>query len=227
VKLLRVLQERCFERVGSNKTIQADVRIVAATHRNLEQAVAEGKFREDLFYRLNVFPIEMPPLRSRIEDLPVLINELVLRVEHERGETLRLAHATVNALAHYHWPGNVRELANLIERLSILYPSGVVDLDDLPEKFRGGSGEMPAFDDILDLPDVNYANRGGSSERLPAEGIDLKEQVAQYEINLIRQALEEAEGVVAHAAKLLGMRRTTLVEKLRKYGIQKDEASTN
>ena len=86
---------------------------------------------------------------------------------------------------------------------------------------------MPAFDDILDLPDVNYANRGGSSERLPAEGIDLKEQVAQYEINLIRQALEEAEGVVAHAAKLLGMRRTTLVEKLRKYGIQKDEASTN
>lgn len=223
VKLLRVLQERCFERVGSNKTIHVDVRILAATHRDLEQAVDEGKFREDLFYRLNVFPIEMPPLRDRIEDLPVLINDLVLRVEHERGETLRMTRDAINMLAHYQWPGNVRELANLIERLSILYPSGVVDADDLPEKFRGGSGEMPAYDDILE----DYSAQMTHAERLPAEGIDLKEQVAQYEVNLIRQALEEADGVVAHAAKRLGMRRTTLVEKLRKYGIQKDEASIN
>ncbi len=227
VKLLRVLQERCFERVGSNKTIRADVRIVAATHRDLEQAVEEGNFREDLFYRLNVFPIEMPPLRDRIEDLPVLINDLVLRMEHERGETLRLARAAINALAHYRWPGNVRELANLIERLSILYPSGVVDVDELPEKFRGGKGEMPVYDDILELPAADYKESPASGQRLPVEGIDLKEQVAQYEINLIRQALDEAEGVVAHAAKRLGMRRTTLVEKLRKYGIQKDEASIN
>ena len=153
VKLLRVLQERCFERVGSNKTIQADVRIVAATHRNLEEAAQAGEFREDLYYRLNVFPIEMPPLRDRIEDLPVLVNDLVLRVEHERGETLRLTRNAMRVLAQYPWPGNVRELANLIERLSILYPSGVVDVDDLPEQFRGGSGAMHAFDDEFWSPD--------------------------------------------------------------------------
>ena len=154
VRLLRVLQERCFERVGSNKTVQADVRIVAATHRNLEEAAQAGEFREDLFYRLNVFPIEMPPLRERIEDLPVLINDLVLRVEHERGETLRLTRNAMKVLAQYPWPGNVRELANLIERLSILYPSGVVDTDDLPAKFCGGTGEMPDFGDELDMPHV-------------------------------------------------------------------------
>ncbi|GAB4356771.1 MAG: sigma-54 dependent transcriptional regulator [Gammaproteobacteria bacterium] len=227
VKLLRVLQERCFERVGSNKTIQADVRIVAATHRNLEEAAQAGEFREDLFYRLNVFPIEMPPLRERIEDLPVLINDLVRRIEHERGETLRLTRGAMKVLAQYPWPGNVRELANLVERLSILYPSGVVDADDLPEKFRGGTGEMPQFEEDFEASVPEYTGHLTVQARLPAEGIDLKEQVAQYEINLIRQALDESDGVVAHAAKRLNMRRTTLVEKLRKYGIQRDETSIN
>ncbi len=227
VKLLRVLQERCFERVGSNKTIQADVRIVAATHRNLEEAAQAGDFREDLYYRLNVFPIEMPPLRDRIEDLPVLVNDLVLRVEHERGETLRLTRGAMNVLGQYPWPGNVRELANLVERLSILYPSGVVDVNDLPEKFRGGSGEMPDFGDEVEIPNREYTAPVAMETRFPAEGIDLKEQVAQYEVNLIRQALDESDGVVAHAAKRLNMRRTTLVEKLRKYGIHREETSIN
>jgi len=227
VKLLRVLQEHCFERVGSNKTIQADVRIVAATHRNLEEAAQAGDFREDLYYRLNVFPIEMPPLRDRIEDLPVLVNDLVLRVEHERGETLRLTRSAMNVLGQYPWPGNVRELANLVERLSILYPSGVVDVNDLPEKFRGGSGEMPDFGDEMEIPNREYTAPIAMEARFPADGIDLKEQVAQYEVNLIRRALEESDGVVAHAAKRLNMRRTTLVEKLRKYGIHREETSIN
>ncbi len=136
VKLLRVLQERTFERVGSNKTIRCDVRIIAATHRNLEQAIEDGKFREDLFYRLNVFPIEMPPLRERVEDIPVLVADLISRIEHEKRGSIRLTPAAITALTHYGWPGNVRELANLMERLAILYPYGCGG--------RGGSaGEVP------------------------------------------------------------------------------------
>ncbi len=136
VKLLRVLQERSFERVGSNKTIKCNVRIIAATHRNLEKAITEDLFREDLFYRLNVFPIELAPLRERIEDIPLLTTDLISRIENEKRGSVRLTPAAVTALSHYGWPGNVRELANLIERLTILYPYGVVDVKDLPEKFR-------------------------------------------------------------------------------------------
>ncbi len=228
VKLLRVLQERCFERVGSNKTVQADVRIVAATHRDLEVEVNEERFREDLYYRLNVFPIEMPPLRARRGDLPLLINDLVLRIEHERGESLRLTRKAVQILSQYPWPGNVRELANLIERLSILFPAGVVDVQELPEKYRGGVGEMPELGEEPEAAPVAFGDWVQTGARLPAEGIDLKEAVAQYEVGLIQQALDETNGVVAHAAKRLNMRRTTLVEKLRKYGLQRsDEATTS
>ncbi|WP_162232374.1 sigma-54-dependent transcriptional regulator [Methylogaea oryzae] len=122
VKLLRVLQERSFERVGSNKTIQCDVRVVAATHRNLEDEIRQNRFREDLFYRLNVFPIEIPPLRERVEDLPLLVDELVRRIENERRGSVRFTPAAMGVLQQHHWPGNVRELANLVERLAILYP---------------------------------------------------------------------------------------------------------
>ncbi|MFO7603997.1 MAG: sigma-54 dependent transcriptional regulator, partial [Gammaproteobacteria bacterium] len=117
VKLLRVIQERIFERVGSNKSNKTNVRIIAATHRDLEEEIAEGRFREDLYYRLNVFPIEMPPLRERVEDLPLLINELVTRLEHEQRGSVRLTPMATAALCQYPWPGNVRELSNLIERL--------------------------------------------------------------------------------------------------------------
>jgi sigma-54 specific flagellar transcriptional regulator A len=222
VKLLRVLQERVFERVGSNRSIRCDVRIIAATHRNLEEAIEEGKFREDLFYRLNVFPIEMPPLRDRREDVPLLIEELLRRYAHEKRIQLKLSYAAVETLSAYPWAGNVRELANLIERLAILNPNGVVDVHDLPEKFRAhvasaapkpasaeatGNGDMPVHP--LSLP------------RLPREGLDLKEHLSHLEITLIKQALEEAGGVVAHAAERLRLRRTTLVEKLRKYGLSR------
>jgi sigma-54 specific flagellar transcriptional regulator A len=230
VKLLRVLQERTFERVGSNRTMHCDVRIIAATHRHLEEMIKQGKFREDLYYRLNVFPIDMPPLRERVEDIPILVNDLIHRIEHEKRGSVRLTPGAVTALQHYAWPGNVRELANLIERLAILYPYGVVDVGDLPEKFRAG---VPVTEQVLaaaELPEVTVP--GGEPEtvaqmpRLPNTGIDLKAHLAHLELNLIRQALDESNGVVAHAAKRLKMRRTTLVEKLRKYGLQRGQELT-
>ncbi len=229
VKLLRVLQERVFERVGSNRSIQADVRIVAATHRNLEALIGEGKFREDLYFRLNVFPIEMPPLRERVEDIPLLVNELIARIEHERRGSVRLAPAAVMALCQYPWPGNVRELANLIERLAILHPFEVVDVQDLPEKFRrqlGGTEPPAAAAPVAEALTAAPPAPALQPPRLPREGIDLREHLASMEVALIRQALEEANGVVAHAAKLLRMRRTTLVEKLRKYGLQRQADAT-
>ena len=226
VKLLRVLQERVFERVGSNKPIKADVRIIAATHRNLEEAIAEGNFREDLFYRLNVFPIEMPPLRERAEDIPLLVNELIQRIEHEKRGSVRLTPASVVSLCQYNWPGNVRELANLIERLAILYPFGVVDSGDLPEKFLAdaeGNSDHPVFTDemLATTPPVHYDLE--DEPRLPRDGLDLKEHLSNLEVGFIKQALDDANGVVARAAKRLGMRRTTLVEKLRKYGLSRSE----
>ncbi len=228
VKLLRVLQERTFERVGSNKSIQTDVRIIAATHRNLEEAIMHGKFREDLYYRLNVFPIEMPPLRKRTEDIPLLINELIARIEHEKRGSVRLTSAAVMSLCAYTWPGNVRELANLIERLAILHPFGIVDAHDLPEKFQTGArvSDGPAQVQATHVTIPASLPVSPLDPRLPSEGMDLREHLSNLEITFIRQALDDADGVVAHAAKRLGMRRTTLVEKLRKYGLHRgDELS--
>jgi sigma-54 specific flagellar transcriptional regulator A len=245
VKLLRVLQERSFERVGSNKTIHCDVRIVAATHRNLEEEILQNRFREDLFYRLNVFPIEMPALRERVEDIPLLVDELVWRIESDRRSggdrrsgsrrsedsrsasdrrgAKRLTPAALAVLQKHHWPGNVRELANLVERLGILYPGSVVDVADLPDKFQKYVvGGLPPDDAGLPVSwreDVE-APPSWDVTRLPEDGLDLKEHIGQIECLLIQQALEECDGVVAHAANLLRMRRTTLVEKLRKHGLR-------
>jgi sigma-54 dependent transcriptional regulator, flagellar regulatory protein len=222
VKLLRVLQERTFERVGSNRSIQCDVRIIAATHRDLEAAIDEGRFREDLYYRLNVFPIEVPPLRHRRGDLPLLISELTNRMEGEGRGSVRLGHSAMRALATYEWPGNVRELANLIERLAIMYPGETVEVSGLPAKFRReGDEELAELADEV-MGEVVL----GSEASLPRDGIDLKEYLNELEMGLIRRALDEADGVVAHAAKLLGMRRTTLVEKMRKFGISRPEDAT-
>lgn len=244
VKLLRVLQERTFERVGSNKTQVANVRVIAATHRNLEQYVSDGLFREDLFYRLNVFPIEMPSLRERPEDIPLLIHELIKRIEHESRGSIRLTATAIASLCRYHWPGNVRELANVVERLVILYPYGTVDFDDLPDKYRLEGEDLPESihaviyaQPQLSKPRTVHATESNAPSfievgngaalqlaepELPEEGIDLKEHLANLEYFLIKQALEEAVGVVAHAANRLKMRRTTLVEKMRKYGIQRE-----
>ena len=230
VKLLRVLQERVFERVGSNRSVPADVRIVAATHRVLEDQIAKGLFREDLYYRLNVFPIQMPPLRDRIEDLPLLLEEIVARLEHERGTSVRLTPAAVIALCQSRWPGNVRELANLVERLAILHPFGSVDLADLPENYRG---KVASDDEAEKLPAIHPAleslsgSDGSAMPRLPREGLDLKQHLADMEMHLIRQALEASDGVVSQAAKLLRLGRTTLVEKLRKYGLMRSDLPTD
>jgi sigma-54 specific flagellar transcriptional regulator A len=272
VKLLRVLQERSFERVGSNRTIRCNVRIIAATHRDLDAAIGAGRFREDLYYRLNVFPVQMPPLRERLEDLPVLIEHLVQRQGQIAGRHIRLDKEAMNCLARNPWPGNVRELANLLERLAILFPEQTVTAGDLPERYRStgaagwfGSGvriaptAAPAlFDELLeageaassDMVRVDPARLGPASLdtaapisdqvesrvvdaaaddadlaaatelagfELPRGGMDLKDHLSAIEIGLIRKALEEADGTVAEAARLLRMRRTTLVEKLRKY----------
>jgi len=221
VKLLRVLQEKNFTRVGSNKQIDSNVRIVAATHRNLEQAIEKGSFREDLFYRLNVFPIDMPPLRERIEDIPLLVNELIKRLEHENRGSVRLTQGALVSLCQYQWPGNVRELANLIERLVIMYPYGVVDSYDLPDKFQFDSDELSE----KRIPVESMVTFDPyEPPRLPREGINLKEHLSDLEYKLIKQALDDADGVVAHAANRLKLRRTTLVEKLRKYDLQRSDS---
>jgi sigma-54 specific flagellar transcriptional regulator A len=224
VKLLRVLQERTFERVGSNKSITSNVRIIAATHRDIEAAIVEGKFREDLYYRLNVFPIEMPALRERIQDINYLGNDLVQRMANEGRGSVRLSDAAMAMMRRYDWPGNVRELANVLERLAILHPNGVVDVNDLPRKILDEAGVAPPEPEAVgeEIPPPDQFEM-----RLQEESLDLKKHLGELEVTLIRQALDEADGVVAHAAKLLKMRRTTLVEKMRKYGIGRSEDATD
>ena len=230
VKLLRVLQERTFERVGSNKSQQADVRIIAATHKDLEQMIADNTFREDLYYRLNVFPIEMAPLRERVEDIPVLINELILRMEHEKRGSIRFNSAAIMSLCRHDWPGNVRELANLVERMAIMYPYGVIGVSELPKKFRHIDDEEEQFTASIREELEERAAIGGALQpvmtataTLPPEGLDLKEYLGNLEQGLIQQALDEAGSVVARAAERLRIRRTTLVEKMRKYGMSRRE----
>ncbi len=228
VKLLRVLQERTYERVGSNKTQTVDVRIIAATHKNLEQMIAAGTFREDLYYRLNVFPIDMAPLRERAEDIPLLINELIARMEHEKRGSIRFNSAAIMSLCRHEWPGNVRELANLVERMAIMHPSGVIGVAELPLKFRYVEDEAdPMVESLREELQEREAMAGigtvevSSSALLPSEGLDLKDYLANLEKSFIQQALDDAGGVVARAAERLRIRRTTLVEKMRKYGMSR------
>lgn len=264
VKLLRVLQERVFERVGNHQPIRCDVRIIAATHRNLEECIAKGQFRGDLFYRLNVFPIEMPSLRERCDDLPTLIDEFIVQNQEAGRARLQLKDQTLRALLDYGWPGNVRELGNLIERLSVIHGSEPVDVFDLPPRYRAGYLTDDAVEALLadmalaqplDLPesddseadqvvttesiipqpreatdaDLSPQDHDPSSTELPIvslpdDGIDLKEFLLDLETQFIKEALERADGVVSKAARLLGLRRTTLVEKMRRFGMMEAEA---
>ncbi|WP_349342893.1 sigma-54 dependent transcriptional regulator [Marinobacter sp. MMG032] len=226
VKILRVLQERTFERVGSNRTQSADVRVIAATHKHLEDMIESGDFREDLYYRLNVFPIEMPALRDRVEDIPLLINELISRMEKEKRGSLRMNSAAIMSLCRHDWPGNVRELANLVERLSIMHPYGVIGVQELPKKFR----YVDDYDENRPVEDTGMPSGIpglvglDAPALLPVNGIDLKDYLSNLEKQLIQQALDEAGGVVARAAEKLRIRRTTLVEKVRKYGLREEES---
>jgi len=248
VKLLRVLQERTFERVGGSKSLKADVRIIAATHQNLEDMIKTGEFREDLYYRLNVFPIETPALRERKEDIPLLLKELLTRFEHDQGRTVRFTEKAIESLMEHSWDGNVRELSNLIERMLIMYGDQIVDVAELPHKYQHIDAEeyTPEYPEELQEQDainelfagfdyddedtdeqasddlaIECNNSISNVSTLPNEGLNLKEHLAELEISLISQSLTKHSYVVARAAETLGMRRTTLVEKMRKYDLQK------
>jgi len=247
VKLLRVLQERIYERVGSNASSECDVRIIAATHRNLEESIVRGSFRGDLFYRLNVFPIEMPTLASRIGDLPALIADFTAHAASRGRPRLQLLPETLGALSNYPWPGNIRELSNLIERLAILCPERPVGIGDLPARYRPAdwtapmippartaevpqllanvAGDEPETDEDEVLPSGVWNLSDESPTRLPENGVDLRAHLTHIERTLISQALERSGGTVAHAARLLSLRRTTLVEKLRKLGMASAQES--
>ena len=219
VKLLRVLQEQCFDRVGGASSIAADVRIVTATHRDLESMIEGGTFREDLYYRLNVVPIEMPPLRERREDVPLLIAELNARLRGRGLSVKGVSDDALRTLLAYDWPGNVRELANLVERCSILAPGSAIELNDLPKRIQAISqaeiGPPPAVTaDVAGMMEFDLDHL--DFERLPLKGL-----LELLETRLIRQALDKSDGVVAQAAQRLGLRRTTLVEKIRKLGIER------
>jgi sigma-54 specific flagellar transcriptional regulator A len=244
VKLLRVIQEQNYERVGGTKTLQTDVRILAATHRNLEDMIDAGTFRQDLYYRINVFPIEMPALRDRASDIPFLLNELISRLENSKRGSVRFNSAAIRALGQYSWPGNVRELANLVERMAIMHPHGVVGVHDLPRQYQPDGIELPKVideaEELVNAEPESLAVNGdsgvaevtmagdpsgllsqGSSNLLPLNGLDLKEYLGNLERSLIEQALDDSGGVVARAADRLNIRRTTLVEKMRKYEMQR------
>jgi DNA-binding NtrC family response regulator len=203
VKLLRVLQERQFERVGGTKTIKSDFRVIAATNRNLEGEVKQGTFREDLYYRLNVIPIEAPPLRVRTSDIPLLIQHFMDKFNKSKRKSVTgISPEALACLMSYEWPGNVRELENVIERMVILTASEQLTMDDLPARFRETGGFARADLDLI-----------------PGDGFTLNEVVAEFEKKLIIQALNQTSWVKNQAAKLLNVNRTTLLEKMKRYNL--------
>jgi len=206
VKMLRVLQDRTFEPVGSSKSITVDVRVVAATNQDLERAIREGRFREDLFYRLNVIPIEVPPLRERMDDIPLLVQYFLDVMHQQKGTRVdSISDEALALLCRHDWPGNVRELENLMERLSVLRGDGEIQVDDLPAAMRD-KREAPA----------------SFAPRIPEEGLDFREVVDRYETELIRQALVQTGGNKNRAAQLIGLNRTTLLEKIKKKKLEPD-----
>jgi DNA-binding NtrC family response regulator len=211
VKLLRVLQNREFEPVGASKSQKVDVRIVAATNKNLEEMVVSRDFREDLFYRLSVIPITIPPLRDRREDIPVLIHTFLNRFNADKRHAVKgFSRESLGILCNYEWPGNVRELENLVERLVILKGSGLIVPDDLPEKYLFGKVAQSVQ---IQMPGLPYDNL------LPEAGICLNSAVDAFENNLIMQALTRSGGNKKEAALLLNLKRTTLIEKLKKKNL--------
>ena len=208
VKILRALQERTFEPVGSTKSVQVNVRVIAATNIDLDKAVREGRFREDLYYRLNVIPIIIPALRERKTDIPILLNHFMIQFNKNKSKTLTgFSQDAMKCLVGYGWPGNIRELENLIERLSILKGFGSVEVADLPPKYRSTA--------------ASFAETG--SVDIPENGLDFNTAVDQFENALILKALEKTGWNKNQAALLLRLNRTTLVEKMKKKGLKSNE----
>ncbi len=205
VKLLRVLQEQKFERVGGTRTLEIDVRIIAATNRNLINAVNKGKFRQDLYYRLNVIPIKVPPLRHRRGDIQLLVDFFVKKFnKQKRKRFVGFSREAIDCLLEYSWPGNVRELENLVERVIILSDGDKIELEDIPESIKGKTGKIEPIE-----------------VRIPKDGIVFEEAVEEYEKKLILKALSETNWVKTKAAKLLNINRTTLIEKMKKKHLHK------
>lgn len=209
VKILRALQERTFEPVGSTKSVQVNVRVIAATNIDLDKAVRDGRFREDLYYRLNVIPIMIPALRERRTDIPILLNHFMIQFNKNKSKTLTgFSPDAMKCLVGYAWPGNIRELENLIERLSILKGFGSVEVVDLPNKYRSTA--------------ASFAETG--SVDIPVNGLDFNTAVDQFENALILKALEKTGWNKNQAALLLRLNRTTLVEKMKKKGLKSIES---
>ena len=215
VKLLRAVQEREFERVGGTKTIKIDVRILAATNRELEKAVSDGAFREDLYYRLNVIPLHIPPLRERADDIMLLFEHFMgVFCKKRKRAPLTILPEVRGILARYRWPGNVRELENVVERMVILNDSGVLGLKDLPERIYGFKSDGDAS-----APATAHSSGLSIPDPWTESGVNLNAVLGDLERTLILQALERAGGVKNKAAMLLGLNRTTLLEKIKKMGL--------
>ncbi len=238
VKLLRAIQEREFERIGGTKSIQVNVRILAATNIDLEEAVLEKRFRKDLFYRLNVIPLNLPSLKDRKEDIPLLIAYFLERFNQKKQTAITgISNEAMAILMAYPWPGNIRELENIVERVVVLKGEGSVLPEDLPEKItETHKGAIAPFREEL-LAGATFPEGVApqtesrdvfqcvstpmeTSFEIPDEGISLPQLVEDFENRMIKQALEKANGVKSRAAALLGLNRTTLVEKLKRRGIE-------
>ena len=208
VKLLRVLQEQKFERVGGTRTLEIDVRIIAATNKNLINAVNRGSFRQDLYYRLNVIPIRVPPLRHRKSDIPLLIDFFFKRIDPRKRNGINgFSSKAEDALVAYDWPGNVRELENMVERMSILASGDKIELEDVPDSIKGKGAKIESIEVTI-----------------PKDGIVFDQAVEEYERKLILEALNETNWVKTKAAKLLNINRTTLIEKMKKKKLAKPAA---
>lgn len=209
-KILRILQEQRFERVGGRKTINVNVRVIAATNKDLFQEIKEGNFREDLYYRLKVFPLEVPPLRERAEDIPMLIGEFITRLNKQHGfKPLNFTDQALKVLTHYSWPGNVRELKNFVERMLIMFSGKEVGPDKLPPEITDGPRVENIAQEQLPLP-------------LPEGEVDFKQARADFEAQFLETKLREYKGNVSKLAEAVGLERSSLYRKLKAYNIQVD-----
>lgn len=257
VKLLRVLQERTVDPVGASNSVSIDVRVVAATHKNIETLIEQGKFREDLFYRLNVMPLEVKALAERKEDIPILFDFFALQHNKKGNQPIRLHTSSMRMFCDYDWPGNVRELSNLVARYTALFPGTEVDLRQVPSSMIPGNMRLSLEQDAADalllvsaevvsdsipkdahlsphndkqqldiFPEVEIldhvqrvVNLAQGQESFPEEGVKLKDHLLEIECGLIKQALDKANGNVSQTARLLGLQRTTLIEKINKHNL--------
>ncbi len=231
VKLLRVIQERVVDPIGSLKPTPIDVRIISATHRNLEKEIKTGSFREDLYYRLNVLPICSPPLRDRSEDIELLIDHFIA-YGTKSHEKVKFDACLIQAFKNYEWPGNIRELSNIVARLATLFPGRLLKLNDIPSimlpskmpreeglAFENSTDEHNPVEEIISLAQGNSETHHTENIADIEDKTPLKSKLAEFEKVLITKALKQSNGNVSKTAKLLCVQRTTLIEKINKYSI--------